>query len=133
MKSYIVEQTTFQYSSDLHFEIWGPTHPFEEFITPPPPEEKDNTYLILAGDLAPLHHKRLREFLQWCSSKYAKIFYVSGNHEYYFNGKFTIPEMVEIKRELCAACGDNIVPLEDETYVIERDGDLNNILIIGSK
>jgi len=132
MKSNSEQTLKFQYASDLHFEIWTPSHPFEEFITPPAESEKESTYLILAGDLAPLHHNRLREFLKWCSPRFNTIFYVSGNHEYYFKGKFTIPEMVEMKRKLCKECGDNIIPLENETYFIENTEQSKKLIIIGS-
>lgn len=40
-------------------------------------------YLVLAGDIAPLHHPHLRAFLDAVCAQFARVFYVPGNHEFY--------------------------------------------------
>ena len=66
--------------SDLHLEFGG----FD-------PGEGD--VLILAGDIINVKELRqqspqgkyYKEFLEKCANNYNKVFYVCGNHEYYFN------------------------------------------------
>lgn len=126
---------TFQYASDLHLEIWNSDKPFEEFITPPSPFKKDNTCLILAGDIAPITHNRLKPFLEWCSNHYKLVFYVSGNHEFYSKGVLSIEESIYLKQEICSDASSkndyNVIPLDKEIYIIKRDGK-EDIVIIGA-
>lgn len=121
----------FQYASDLHLEVWSPIKPFEDFLTPPNNSEKDNTILVLAGDIAPITHTRLRDFLKWCSIHYKLVFFVSGNHEFYSKAQLTIEESSFLKRELCKSVSDNVISLDNQTYIINRK-DLKDIAIIGS-
>ncbi len=67
-----------QYSSDLHLEFYDDKSlPYEQFLTPVAP------YLVLAGDIGIPDLKGYGLFLEWCSSRWTKIFVVAGNHEYY--------------------------------------------------
>jgi predicted phosphodiesterase len=70
----------FRVLSDLHleFEDWKPTRP-----------ALYTDILILAGDIAPLNHKRLRPFLEWCADNHEHTIYVAGNHEFY-HGQFPV-------------------------------------------
>lgn len=40
-------------------------------------------YLFLAGDICQLNHPLFYNFFDYCSSKWEKVFYVPGNHEFY--------------------------------------------------
>lgn len=67
-----------QYISDLHLEFYDEKPlPYESFLTPVAP------YLVLAGDIGIPDLKGYGLFLEWCSSRWEKIFVVAGNHEYY--------------------------------------------------
>lgn len=50
-------------------------------------------YLFLAGDICQITHPLFFEFLDDCSRKWKKVFYVLGNHEFHINGK-TIDELL---------------------------------------
>jgi len=65
----------FQYTSDLHLELYDTLPPFESLLTP------CAQYLVLAGDIG--HPKQLRALFAWALPKWKRIFYVAGNHEYY--------------------------------------------------
>lgn len=62
-----------QVYSDIHLEIWNKM--------PEIPVKAD--YLILAGDISQLNHPIFYRFLDYCSKKWKKTFYIPGNHEYY--------------------------------------------------
>jgi len=69
-----------QYCSDLHLE-------FEQnskyLLTNPISDYGD--VLILAGDIVPLHDEFLdNPFFSFISEKYSQVFWVPGNHEYYY-------------------------------------------------
>lgn len=64
-----------QYTSDLHLELYKTLPDFSTFLKP------CARYLALAGDIG--HPAQLKELFAWASSKWERIFYVAGNHEYY--------------------------------------------------
>jgi len=66
-----------QIYSDIHLERWD--------TMPSIPVKAD--YLILAGDICQLNHRLFYPFLDYCSKKWKKTFYIPGNHEYYSYNK----------------------------------------------
>lgn len=113
-----------QYVSDLHLEMWRDSLPFTEFVQPLA-VGVENKCLILAGDIAPLNHYRLLPFLKWCGKQFNKVFYISGNHEFYMKKKYTIQEATKLKQELCQKAG--VIPLENQVFPLTDD-----TVIIGS-
>lgn len=70
-----VKKLAIQIYSDIHIELWNKL-----------PEIPVNAkYLFLAGDICKLYHPLFYPFLDYCSSRWQKVFYTSGNHEYYSN------------------------------------------------
>ncbi len=70
----------FQIMSDLHLEFEG--HDLGERFVKLLPVEADN--LILAGDVFSKPHMDVfDECYDWFQSKWKRVFYVPGNHEYY--------------------------------------------------
>jgi predicted phosphohydrolase len=66
-----------QVYSDLHIELTN-TCPY---ILP------QAKYLFLAGDICNLNHKLFFSFLDYCSTRWTKVFYIPGNHEFYSGKK----------------------------------------------
>jgi predicted phosphodiesterase len=67
----------FQTFSDIHIELWNK-------IPELPIKAK---YLFLAGDICNQVHPLFYPFFDYCSSNWEKVFYISGNHEYYVKKK----------------------------------------------
>jgi UDP-2,3-diacylglucosamine pyrophosphatase LpxH len=74
---------TFQLASDLHLEFQD-RGPYRLATV-------CGDYLLLAGDIITVNSARaeikLSELLSWAADNYQKVFYVSGNHEYYHNNR----------------------------------------------
>jgi predicted phosphohydrolase len=68
---------TIQVFSDIHIESWNkfPQIPIM------------SKYLFLAGDIGTLYHPYFYNFLDYCSENWEKVFYISGNHEFYLKNK----------------------------------------------
>jgi len=71
-------QISIQVFSDIHFDLLAS----KEVIPPILPLAK---YLFLPGNISKLYHKMLFTFLDYCSLKWAKIFIVPGNQDFYSN------------------------------------------------
>lgn len=69
-----------QYVSDVHLE-------FLQTIPNIIPKTK---ILVLAGDIGYPHQKIYTTFLQDVSSKFEKVFLITGNHEYYTKGQISM-------------------------------------------
>jgi len=70
-----------QYCSDLHLEFDQNSRYLSEF-----PLKVTGDILILAGDIVPFHDEFLNHsFFRYISDKYWQIFWVPGNHEYYYS------------------------------------------------
>ena len=68
-----IKKLSIQIYSDIHMELWNKL-----------PEIQVNAkYLFLAGDICNLHNPLFYPFLDYCSTKWEKVFYTPGNHEYY--------------------------------------------------
>ena len=63
-----------QFVSDLHLNL-RPKETFETMLTPTAP------ILALLGDIAPVRHPNLRQFMEWCSQRWETILYIPGNEE----------------------------------------------------
>jgi len=75
-----------------------------------------NNYLIIAGDLCEIRHKReLHEFFNYTSKIFKHIIYIAGNHEYYKNNLDDSIIREEIKEY------DNITFLQDDFIDFEED------------
>lgn len=73
----------FQLISDIHLEFYkhiGHFHKNVEIKVAAP-------NLIIAGDLGKPYTEIFSDFLEWCSTKWEKVFYIAGNHEYYNSSK----------------------------------------------
>jgi Icc-related predicted phosphoesterase len=70
-----------QYCSDLHLEF----EQNKKYLTTSPISVCGDI-LILAGDIVPLHDEFLENsFFSFISKNYKQVFWVPGNHEYYYN------------------------------------------------
>lgn len=70
-----------QYFSDLHLEFEQNHKYFTDIATLP----VTGDILILAGDIVPIHDEYLNNpFFRLISQNYSRIFWVPGNHEFYF-------------------------------------------------
>lgn len=107
----------FQLISDIHLEFWK-TIP--EVI---PKAE----YLILAGDIGYPTMDSFSEFMEQCVSKFKKVFYIPGNHEYYCTNKnkdLTKDDIDVLLNDLSNKIG--FINLNNKTYYLQ------DIKIIGS-
>jgi len=104
-------------ASDIHLEFGMDDY---NFILPPLPEDPE-TVLILAGDIH-TGTSATDEFLPFVSSRFAHVFYVLGNHEFYGFDFNTVAE--DIRYEI-----DDItnVTLLDDDYFIH-----NGVRFVGS-
>ena len=80
----------FQIISDLHLEFYKklPKNICNEHFPKAPT-------LFLAGDIGYPKNPLWLEFIEWCEVNYERIFYVTGNHEYYKNNIDEIDTYVE--------------------------------------
>jgi hypothetical protein len=70
-------------ASDLHLEGFRGTSADRLALHFVPPDGRDSgAILVLAGDITP-DIIQLREFLDLMTARFAQVFYVPGNHEYY--------------------------------------------------
>jgi predicted phosphodiesterase len=72
-----LKKISVQLFSDIHIEMWNKL----------PEINVDAKYLFLAGDICQLNHPLFFPFFDYCSSRWEKVFYTPGNHEFYSNKK----------------------------------------------
>ncbi len=107
----------FYIASDLHLE-------FKFDIILNIPDDNLEKYLLLAGDTCNYNNiDKFEEWLKCISNKFNKIFFISGNHEYYSNGETM--DNIDIKLKLLESKFDNVIYLNCDTFI------LNNVLIVG--
>lgn len=121
-----VKDLKVQIASDLHLEFLEGkiTEKLGEMIKPSAP------YLALVGDICNLGDAQvLRDIFVYLSTKYEKILYVPGNHEYYRYSK--APELKDTKEALLRRAREiaretNVIILDNESIV------LDGVRVIGS-
>jgi len=107
------KKIAFQIYSDLHLEIWNK---MPEIVV-------KSKYLILAGDICQISHQLFYNFLDYCSLKWEKIFYVPGNHEYYSKKKnmkeleFQYKYHIEERYKNIYYLNDTFVKLNENTNI----------------
>lgn len=103
----------FQYVSDIHLE----------FRNPPVRLRNTAPYLILAGDIGRLdlerHEDSLKSFLKDCVSRWKRVIYVPGNHEFY---GLSLSEGKSKLRDICRQLGvtllaPGVVKIDNVTVV----------------
>jgi predicted phosphohydrolase len=99
-----METFKFQLYSDIHLE-------FNKSYPEIPPFEEN---LILAGDIGKINTLNFKPFFDYCSSKWKKVFYVLGNHEYYHSKKTMFNLNNEYKEFFKNY--DNIFLLDNSSY-----------------
>lgn len=100
-----------QLFSDSHFEHHGKVDA-RNFLTPSAP------YLAIAGDLGNPYMANYKSFLEQVSCMFEKVFYVSGNHEYYSLDD-SKRSMKNIDHDIQKICDDsNVIYLNNKSYNI---------------
>lgn len=109
-----------QIASDLHLEYnekHSPTVVLEKYLEP-----TDAELLILAGDIGSLYNIcQLKQLLGQACSKYSKVIYVAGNHEYYTEKNHDELSFKELYQRLRSLEQDfsNLKILEKEYVIID--------------
>lgn len=106
-------QYSFQLISDIHLESG-------RYVT----LKRKAPYLLLAGDIGYPSSQIYQDFMKQCSKKFDKLFYTSGNHEYYDKYK-SITDIDKIIHNTCQQY-DNVHYLQNSYY------DLDGLRIVGS-
>jgi hypothetical protein len=106
-----------QYASDLHLDNESP--PFDMILKPVAPN------IALCGDIGDPFSTIYYDFLKWCKSKWATVYLLAGNHEY-FSDDFK--NMAEIEDKIRTISNDlDIVFLQKNTVAVES----HNLIIVG--
>lgn len=94
----------FQLLSDIHLEMTR-SYPKPQVLAP---------NLILAGDIGKLESNIWRQFINFCSANWEKVFYVFGNHEFYHSNK----TLLQLKTEYAQYFNQfsNIHLLDNSSY-----------------
>jgi predicted phosphohydrolase len=102
-----IKKYTFHLISDIHLE-------YQNFfdIKPKAP------YLLLPGDIGYPETMIYQDFINQCSNKFEKVFYTSGNHEYYKNKKSDVRSIKEIDSIINNICNKypNVHYLQNDHY-----------------
>ncbi len=72
----VARRLRIQYASDLHLE-------FSDNFVGPALLRPAAPVLALAGDIGNPDRREYRDFLQYCSNHWDKVFVIAGNHEFY--------------------------------------------------
>lgn len=111
-----------QLISDIHLEFYKDIN-ILDFVSPCAP------YLAICGDLGYPHLDNFKEFITQASKLYTKVFYVSGNHEYYTCKNDSLPTIEEIDNQIETICNSlgNVYYLNDKEHLLTND-----IVILGT-
>lgn len=119
-----MESYKLQYVSDIHLEKTAVPPP-NLLLEPLAPD------LALCGDIGDPFSQIYADFLLWCSKRWARVFLIAGNHEYYTDQqqhKKTIEQVDNHIATLCKKTANNIFFLQKSIYFIEE----YKIAIIGA-
>ena len=105
----------FQVISDIHLDNRKKSLLFE-FIKIPANSSEIN--LIIAGDIGDPYKEKYWNFINDCSLKYKRVFFITGNHEYWNNNK-TIEETDE--HILKNIQSDNLYFLNNTDHYFEKE------------
>ena len=104
-----------QYVSDIHLE--KTTIPPQLLLEPIAPD------LALCGDIGDPFSQTYVDFLLWCSKRWARVFLITGNHEYYTDKsdqKKTVEQIDNHITVLCNKIANNIFFLQKSIYFIQE-------------
>ena len=104
-----------QYGSDFHLKA-GDSN-FSALLEPSAPD------LALCGDIGDPFSDVYAAFLGWCSPRWAHVFVIAGNHEYFTQDPLV--DMAETERQIrrvCHGAGPNVVFLQKEVYFLPAQG-----------
>ncbi len=103
-----------QYCSDLHLEF-----PDNNTYLRNNPIKISGDVLILAGDIALLTGDYLNDpFINFISSRYKEVFWLPGNHEFYYKNINDFNKVIEIKiRENVRVINNSCFILDDVRFV----------------
>lgn len=110
-----MENYKLQYVSDIHLEKGY--LPFSDLIEPDAPD------LALVGDIGDPYSQVYADFLKWCSLRWARIFLLTGNHEYFTDvpkPDRTVEKIDEHIHRLCTKISPNIYFLQKGVYLIQE-------------
>lgn len=110
-------QRRIQFISDLHLEFYKQEIILTDFVTPCAPN------LAILGDLGYPSNDNFTSFLRQASDNYQKIFFISGNHEFYNS------IMNETNNEIIRICKtfSNVYYLDNDEHVLD-----DNTVILGT-
>ena len=104
------KKLSIQIFSDLHLEAWNKL----------PELPVNSKYLFLAGDICTLIHPLFYPFFDYCSSKWEKVFYTPGNHEFYVKRKNYNELSFEYKQKLSEKY-KNVFYLDNEYISLDEN------------
>jgi predicted phosphodiesterase len=116
----------FQVLSDIHLEFRKNVNNISQLISIP--FDSKNINLLLAGDIGYPTDERFWTFIKSCSEYYRRVYFVTGNHEYYRqDDEMTMDQIDDIIKENVKKY-DNVYFLHNSTIYDEE----NDATIIGS-
>jgi len=104
--------------SDIHHEMLKPVTSSKIEIVP---IENDNcrNFLALCGDIGNPFDDKYRNFISRHSKRFERIFIVSGNHEYYSNGKQRTIDKIDEQLMHLSNEFENVHFLQKTTFSVE--------------
>jgi hypothetical protein len=119
-----MESYSLQYISDIHLEK-DSSISFSNLLNPSAVD------LALCGDIGDPYSPIYEEFLKWCSTRWNRVFLISGNHEYFLDRpdiNKTVEKIDEHIKHLCKKVSSNVYFLQKDVVLI----DTYKIAIIGA-
>ncbi|QKF94538.1 metallophosphoesterase [Fadolivirus algeromassiliense] len=112
-----------QFTSDNHLEFYDDNIDYKTWLTPCAP------YLAVLGDLGYPSMTNFRKFFEQVSQVYEKVFYVSGNHEYYICKNRQLQTLEQVDKEIQEICDSflNVYYLNNKEHHLT-----DNIVILGT-
>jgi predicted MPP superfamily phosphohydrolase len=105
--------------SDTHHEMLKPALSSKIDIVPLKNGENNRNFLALCGDIGNPFDDKYRAFIQRHTDRFEKIFIVSGNHEYYSNGKQRTMNKIDEQLYKLASEFENVHYLQKNSLQVE--------------